>query len=351
MVLLPPPAVALSNDGTKAPGRTPGGGLDGLAGLFLRGRELADHLQLLLPAKKLLLFTKPRLLANGLEERGVELVARTGPAQLPCHAQRGSTAEKGVENRLPGKGEHADQPARKLTRKNGDMVLLPGAREGPVAVEILVPLLRAQAGELLLRGIRPRSLPQLLEQQDVLVIELHDTVAGIGKGAHDHPAPGGVHGRHLLPDDRAHEVETPVDAAANDVGVDRRDPVPAVGLGAKELVADIDRQPAARVERPLAFTPDPVKLADVLIVFLVEADLVLGLVVLQLPVGRRGHHQVYRAILDVGHRARVSQHHPVAQSVRLLALPADHVLSPPSATAPPARAREFPRALRRCGQC
>jgi len=173
--------------------------------------------------------------------------------------------------------------------------------------EVGVPFLLGELRALLLlrAGFGGRAV--FLEDEDELVVQLEDSVPGIGEGAHDRGPAGGMAGGDFLPDHGSEVVEADVFAELGDLGTDGDDLVASIVHGAGELVPDVDAEPAPGVEDPSGLVPDEVEVVDVVLVGVVEPDLVSVSVVLELPVGRGGEDEVDGVVRDFPHGAGVTE--------------------------------------------
>ena len=126
----------------------------------------------------------------------------------------------------------------------------------------------------------------LFEDENELVIEFKNTIARIGEAAHDRCTAGRIGRGHLLPDDSPHIVETDGLAELDDFCPDWNNLVPAVIDRTGKLVADVHAETAARMQHPFTFAPDKIQIVDVAFVALMKADLGIGSIIFELPVGR-----------------------------------------------------------------
>lgn len=144
------------------------------------------------------------------------------------------------------------------------------------------------------------------EDQNEFIVEFQDAVSRIGIGSHLHTAARCVRRCDFLPDDSTHVVEADVLAKPDDLLADGNDLVSSVVNGARKLITNVDTQPAAVVNNAVTFFPDEVEVVDVILVAVVKADLIVGAIVFQLPVRRRGDGQVHRVIPEFRHLPAVT---------------------------------------------
>ena len=238
----------------------------------------------------------------------IDFVAERTTIQTCGGDTRRARAQERVEYLLARHGKHLNESPRQLLGKRRKMSILTFPGEVPVTTEECIPLFGGKSRGLLLLAIRCGRLAALAEQEDELVVELDDAIARERIGTHHRATTRAVCGGHLLPDDGAHVVEADRFAESNDLRADGNHFVAAIVGGAGELIADIDTEATPWTEHPMAFGPHQIQVVDVILVGVAESDLLIPAVVLQLPVRRRGHNELYVFVVDAGHLARVAQH-------------------------------------------
>jgi len=251
------------------------------------------------------------------DKLGIDFVADRVPVEVFCRKTGSPAAHERIEHRFSAECEHPDQAMRKLFRKHGDVAILLCSGKVPVSGETGVPLFGAHGGALFLLFCRLGRISRLFEQENELIIELENAVARIREASHNGCPASGVGCGHLLPDHRAHVVETDSLAEPDDLRPDRDNLVPAVIHRTGELVADVDAEPAAGMQHPFALAPDKIQIVDVALIAVVKSDLVLRPVVLELPVGRRGNDKVNRTVRQQIHLPAVAFYYGVTSFQRL----------------------------------
>jgi hypothetical protein len=173
-------------------------------------------------------------------------------------------------------------------------------------VKICVPLLIGHRRVFLLCGGGFGSIALLFEKQNVFKIQLNDSVARIRETAHHSATTRSVHRGGLLPNDLPHEIETDSFTKSDYLGVNGYDFIATIICRASELVTNIYTQAATVVQHTGALRPNEIKVVDIAFVAVVEADLIFGSVILQLPIGWRRDYQMNRFIVQLAHLAAVS---------------------------------------------
>ncbi len=122
---------------------------------------------------------------------------------------------------------------------------------------------------------------------------------------HNRGAASRVTGRHLLPDNGSHVVETDGFAELDDLGSDGDDFIAAIIYGSCELITDIYAQAATALQNAMAFFPYEVQVVDIIFVGIMETDLLDTVVVFELPVWRRRNNEMNGFIRNFPHGTRI----------------------------------------------
>ncbi len=93
----------------------------------------------------------------------------------------------------------------------------------------------------------------------------------------------------------------------DELGVQGNDLVAPVDRGPGELVPDVDAQPRPFPEDPETLPPGVVQVLEIFVQALAVADLTGDAIVLDLPVGRRGHRQVDAGVTYLRHGPAVAE--------------------------------------------
>jgi len=100
------------------------------------------------------------------------------------------------------------------------------------------------------------------------------------KRAHYGCTSGCVACRNLLPDYRAHIIETNSLTEPDYLGPNRNDLVPAIVNRAGKLVAYVNAKTAAIVQYTTALVPDKIEVVDIILIAMVKTNLATVTVVL-----------------------------------------------------------------------
>ena len=133
------------------------------------------------------------------------------------------------------------------------------------------------------------------------IINLDNSISWIGERSHNRGAARRVTGRHFLPDNGPHVVETDGFTEFDDLGSDGDYFISPIINRPSELITDIDAQAAAVVQNTVAFFPCEVKIVDVLFVGIMKANLLNIVVILELPVRRRRNDKMDGLIRNLRH--------------------------------------------------
>lgn len=68
-----------------------------------------------------------------------------------------------------------------------------------------------------------------------------------------------------------------------------------------KLITDVDTETTTVLKNAVTLCPYHIEMIDILLVCVVEPYLIIVPIVLELPIWRRGHDQLYRAIGNFGH--------------------------------------------------
>lgn len=115
-------------------------------------------------------------------------------------------------------------------------------------------------------------------------------------------------------------------ALRDHLGVQRDDLVATIHDGARELLPDVRTKPPPLLENAGTLVPDARRVVQVFVERLTEPDLSLCTVILDLPIGRRGHDEIDERVAEFRHRAGVRPEQPcgrqmVTRGVILSSLP------------------------------
>jgi len=245
---------------------------------------------------------------------GVQFHANAVATVLQRGQHRGGGAAERIQHGVAGEREHLHQPRGQFQGEWCGMLPGRGSGDGPELLEPFVELVLGDHAQpaLFFGGFAVAT--RLALHEDELDVILNDGVRLVGLAEKFRAVADLVAGiRDFVPDDRVEVVEPKLAALDANIGMQGHHGMPAViFLPRQAYVPHHADQPPARHQHAVRFRPDPIQFRQEVIVILDVTHLPLGIIIiLERPIGRRGDHQMDRAIRDKGQIAGVALHQPM----------------------------------------